>query len=367
MKAVARRRPLAGSEERHSTVSDVLGRPGCAACRRGPWSAERWLDGFVYEHHTHPNVLASLAASHGFCPLHSRQLLAREGGYRVIPSSYHFVLAAAVEALDEARFQPPATCPVCESVSLTEGSLVDSIVEALNDEAVAQTFRESGGLCYTHAVASLNASRPRVARIIVETLDAQLDASSIAGEALVWIAGADADAPNRDQWRRTLRGEERPASAGLRTVREELHALLRVEATAESRTTALLTAALEDAATAALYETSHGVCLRHAARVPPGPHAGIIRRVLRARLHMLNWELEEAGRKAGWAARYELKGDEMTAWLRAPAALDGRAFLSAPPGNGAHWMDPRPGATARGGEAAALHTATGPPRLRAER
>lgn len=81
------------------------------------------------------------------------------------------------------------------------------------------------------------------------------------------------------------------------------------------------------AVTRAAYYESHGLCLRHAlARPDP-----TVREVLTARLGVLAWELDEGGRKSAWSSRHEGRGDETTAWLRAPVQLDGHAFLGAPP------------------------------------
>lgn len=105
----------------------------------------------------------------------------------------------------------------------------------------------------------------------------------------------------------------------------------RAVATAEQRETALLLAALADRPLARAYERTHGLCVHHLLRLPPGARAAIPRRLGRARLGLLAWELEESVRKVSWSVRYESRGTEATAWLRAPALLDGRVFLGGPP------------------------------------
>jgi hypothetical protein len=99
---------------------------------------------------------------------------------------------------------------------------------------------------------------------------------------------------------------------------------------AEERETALLLAALSDRPTAEIYEGAHGLCARHVLALGRLNGGGTPLRVLRARLAVLAWELEEAGRRASWSVRHERNGDELTAWKRAPAQLDGRVFLGAP-------------------------------------
>jgi hypothetical protein len=97
-------------------------------------------------------------------------------------------------------------------------------------------------------------------------------------------------------------------------------------ALAEEREAALLVAALHDRPTMARFEGSHGVCLYHV----PVADCEPVRRVLSARLAVLEWELEEAGRQAAWPARHEVARSTGCAWRRAPGVLDGRAFLGGP-------------------------------------
>ena len=101
-------------------------------------------------------------------------------------------------------------------------------------------------------------------------------------------------------------------------------------ATAEEREASLLLAALHDELTARAYAASHGLCLRHVLALGGEAGAALPRQVLRGRLKVLEWELQEAGRKGNWSVRYERMGDERTAWRRVPGYLDGRVFLGGP-------------------------------------
>jgi hypothetical protein len=97
--------------------------------------------------------------------------------------------------------------------------------------------------------------------------------------------------------------------------------------TAERRELDLVVTGLTDQPTRAAYHESHGLCFRHAMARP----CSTIHDVLKARLGVLVWELDEGGRKSAWSTRHEAHGNEATAWLRAPVQLDGHAFLGAPP------------------------------------
>jgi hypothetical protein len=101
-----------------------------------------------------------------------------------------------------------------------------------------------------------------------------------------------------------------------------------------ARTLRLLDAALTDAPTAAVYETSPGLCARHALDlVGAGQTAdagALVRRVAVARLGVLAWELDEAARKRAWSQRHEPPGAEAHAWRRGAALIDGMTKLTGP-------------------------------------
>jgi hypothetical protein len=96
-----------------------------------------------------------------------------------------------------------------------------------------------------------------------------------------------------------------------------------VARTAAGRTGVLLEAALRDPELATAYGRSHGLCVRHLSTLPAAMHEGLGGQVLRARLAMLLWELEEAERKRSWFARWESTGSEASAWRRLPGLLGG--------------------------------------------
>lgn len=98
----------------------------------------------------------------------------------------------------------------------------------------------------------------------------------------------------------------------------------------ERRTLELLLVALSDRPFRLEYERSHGLCLRHLPGMASEETSGLLRRVFGARLRVLAWELQEAGRKSSWSNRHERRGDETTAWSRAPGLLDGWVFLGGP-------------------------------------
>lgn len=87
------------------------------------------------------------------------------------------------------------------------------------------------------------------------------------------------------------------------------------------RTLDLILRVVEEPTGRKAYSQAWGLCLRHcigAARIAETPAA--LNELFTAqitRLRLLEWELEEASRKFNWSVRYELKGPEEGAWLRA--------------------------------------------------
>ena len=99
---------------------------------------------------------------------------------------------------------------------------------------------------------------------------------------------------------------------------------------AEERHLELLLRLLAQRPHAEAYEAAHGVCVRHAMLAGDSAAAARVRRALRARLAVVDWEIAEAARKKGWDARHERPGPEQTARLRLAALLDGATFLGGP-------------------------------------
>jgi len=118
---------------------------------------------------------------------------------------------------------------------------------------------------------------------------------------------------------------ESPASKldGLRSVafREDpCQACVHARSTTH-RTLDLLLRVVEDPAGREAYVRGSGLCLRHcvtASALAESPTALSVLIVAQiTRLRLLQWELEESSRKLNWSVRYEPKGPEQSAWLRA--------------------------------------------------
>ncbi|MFI7190092.1 hypothetical protein ACIBQ0_10195 [Nocardia nova] len=94
-------------------------------------------------------------------------------------------------------------------------------------------------------------------------------------------------------------------------------------AIAERREIALLRASADEPAVRRQWEQGHGPCLSHA-RQCDDDRALL---VLRSRLRLLAWELDETLRKRGWTARNEPVTVVEQAWRRAVPLLNGAAYF----------------------------------------
>lgn len=103
-----RRRPSPTSVGRADALR-LLETDGCAVCRAHDEAEETWLRWFGIEHHGDAGTLELLRSSLGFCPAHTRRLIAL-GEPAVLRQPWEFVLRAAVgrtERLKPGSSRPP--------------------------------------------------------------------------------------------------------------------------------------------------------------------------------------------------------------------------------------------------------------------
>ena len=96
---------------------------------------------------------------------------------------------------------------------------------------------------------------------------------------------------------------------------------------AAQRRTGLLAAVLDDPTVGTVLLDSHGPCLAHCADLSAHRPDPRITALIRTRLSILGWLLDEAARKKSWRTRHEPRGTEMQAWSRAPTWLTAGAYL----------------------------------------
>ncbi len=61
-----------------NNLIDAMKRPGCPVCRINRQASERALVSFLWENVNEPDVRQGILAAYGFCPAHTRVMVARE-------------------------------------------------------------------------------------------------------------------------------------------------------------------------------------------------------------------------------------------------------------------------------------------------
>jgi hypothetical protein len=160
-------------------LRDALTQPGCAVCRLKADSAERFLDGLLWESVNDPARRDEIRQSLGFCHEHS-WMLARSGASLGVAIVLRDVLQSVVEATENAPFQrlpfwrrvrealwskQPATamaqlvarltpqkpCGACAWAEKMEGIYLNTLVGNLLDGGgLLAVYQASEGLCLPH-------------------------------------------------------------------------------------------------------------------------------------------------------------------------------------------------------------------------
>ncbi|MFE6668452.1 hypothetical protein ACFVFH_33445 [Streptomyces sp. NPDC057697] len=165
----------------------------CAVCRERDEFAARWLKYFVIETHTEQDTRARVEAAAGFCPAHTRRLLADASASWLMPQVHDLALAGWTRLLDapDAR---RTRCPCCVAGDDAAERASGTLLNALGHPPVMDAVRQ-GALCLPH-LAVLAARMPRAYGPPLADAGSALLGDGRYGLAL--LAGADEDAPVRN-------------------------------------------------------------------------------------------------------------------------------------------------------------------------
>jgi hypothetical protein len=149
----------------------LLGQPGCMLCRVRDDAAGTWAGWFRTENHRDPELLDRLERSAGFCPAHTRRLLA-EAGARLLRQPLGSAVRGARRQAEQIKVQPgrawlrrrsaPAPCPLCRVTRERERFAAEDLAAAFGHPLVAAAIRDLDGLCVRHLLGLLPALSSRV-------------------------------------------------------------------------------------------------------------------------------------------------------------------------------------------------------------
>lgn len=196
-------------------LEGALGEPGCAVCRLGREAARRAIDAFLWEHVNDPVSRQPIIDAYGFCPEHTRLLVAIEMassgpvlGVNIIyehlgrlvsrdlgrlrrPYGLPGGVLAQVKrwvgrqpARDRDRVLPArGECPGCKGVSESESNYLTTLFEVLEQDnsGLAEIYRLSDGICFNHlrtGLAEAGARYSRAGAWLIEDARARLERQS---------------------------------------------------------------------------------------------------------------------------------------------------------------------------------------------
>lgn len=152
-------------------LEGALKKSGCPICRLSEEAVQKTADGFLYENTMNPDWRKPIMASHGFCPTHTKLMVAIEmsssGPVLGINYIYEQLARQVADELQEqqsgwkkwtARLKragkpkEAAPCPLCAFRLQTEDNLLDGLFEELNAEnsSFREAYTQGDGLCYVH-------------------------------------------------------------------------------------------------------------------------------------------------------------------------------------------------------------------------
>ena len=199
-----------GKEKRMSfaiTVANLIetmNKPGCPICTLERRAARKAVDVFLWEAMMEPKTRENAMQAYGFCPPHTRLLVAADLNHSGMPLATNILyeqlhgrtlrglqswngrqsgaaifrrllkrLGVDLPARPDAVLAPTAPCPICASAAQTGLNLLAALFEELEKQTpdVLAAYDRSDGLCLAHlrlGLGHLDADHPKAARRIVD-------------------------------------------------------------------------------------------------------------------------------------------------------------------------------------------------------
>ena len=192
----------------HDDALHLLSPGGCALCAAARDGVEAWARAFVNEARADLDAVDGVRDALGFCPVHTRRMLADPAASWVLP-------AVAAEVVDEGRERlggglagrrpgSVAVCPACVRAARSAASAAGTLAAPLPDDGVRTAFEAAGGVCAPHLADLAAEAGPRrgpvrdaAAAPLLDRLDAARADGADPVAAVRTVAGDDPDAARR--------------------------------------------------------------------------------------------------------------------------------------------------------------------------
>ncbi len=200
-----------------NNLVDAMKKPGCPACRIFRQASERALESFLWENVNEPDVRQGILASYGFCPQHTRVMVAREMFTSSLPLGTNIIyehlgrvvagelktlrpgpasgaiqgLSGGVRGLLEkiglakkggGPLHPRGECPACTSGNNGALNALHVLCEEITrQDEVRTVYLASDGLCLPHlrdAIERHSASFPKAVQLLIDDSVRRLESQS---------------------------------------------------------------------------------------------------------------------------------------------------------------------------------------------
>jgi len=191
-----------------NNLMDAMQKPGCPACRIFRQASARALESFLWENVNEPDVRQGILDSYGFCPTHTRVMVAREVmtssvplGTNIIYEHLGRVVAGelkqhrpgnagargllnrlGVRKTGSIPLPPRGLCPACQAgENAATNSLYVLCEEVEKDGDVRETYLAGDRLCLAHLRAAIGAHSsvfPKGVALLIDDIVARLENQS---------------------------------------------------------------------------------------------------------------------------------------------------------------------------------------------
>lgn len=196
-----------------NNLIEAMKKPGCPACRLFRLGSERALESFLWENVNEPDVRQGILASYGFCPPHTRVMVAREVmtsslplGTNIIYEHLGRVVAAELKAMKPGSpsgaansaggwlrnllgqkaggpLHPRGECPACQAGNNAATNGLHVLCEEIQkrDGDVKEAYLASDGLCLPHLrgmIETHSAQFPKAVNLLIDDTVRRLEDQS---------------------------------------------------------------------------------------------------------------------------------------------------------------------------------------------
>ena len=229
-----------------SHLQDMMEQPGCPICRLSHQAADHSVGSFLWENVNDPEIRKDIFASYGFCPAHTRLLVAKELmesatvlGVNIIYEHLGRFIAEKLETFTNKEnlagglnnllqniginagsstgsqlLSPKGTCPICIASDQAAVNGLSDLFEELGHKGgnLKQVYLASDGLCLSHlreGVEHFGRQHPEASKIIIEDTIKRLVEQSVHMKEYIrknnWQYRDEKLTPDESEaWRKTL-------------------------------------------------------------------------------------------------------------------------------------------------------------------